>query len=186
MTALILNTHSTNEFIKEYSKEYINESSNDLSYINAYYSSQIKARILREISNSLNEYPVEDGYLHPLENLFCNHIQDSGYVAISCIQDIFTEKLSLDPSMAADILVLMGRIKYQIMGLPGILMSYVALTQTSSRLREAALKLIENWNPSLALVQSNLENYIQREEKAWLREYALEILKSLPKRSKKC
>lgn len=162
-----------------FTKEYINESTNDLSYVGGFFSIHRKDKILREVYSSLNEYPVEDGYLHPLESFFYNYIQDSGHVAVTCIQDIFMEKLSSDLPMAADILILIGRIESEIMFSPGILMSYVGLTQSSPRLREAGLRLIENWRPRLSMVQSNLESYIQKENKAWLRDYAIEILQSL-------
>lgn len=161
------------------SKPLLEQSSDNLDYIFR-PASKKKQVMMHEITSLLEDDPVQDGYSHPLEDLLKNYIQDTGHEAVSWIQDIFVDKISSQPLLAADILNCLGRLEPSIALSSGLLMTYLALAQSSICLREAGLRLIENWNLNHESVRTNLESFIQKESKPWLSEYASEILMSLP------
>lgn len=123
----------------------------------------------------LYDEPIEDGISHPAEDAIKNILKKDQTSDLDSIRNIFLEYIDINKSLAADILKVLGRIE-----LPGssewrYSLIKIGLKSESLEVRDAAMRVIENWEEStlIELLKKHVENI------DWLKEYQKGIIADL-------
>lgn len=127
-----------------------------------------------EVIHALNEEPIEDGYIHPAENIIEETIKAYQPYAGTWIQSLYIDNLS-NPTLAAGILRCIGRLNPRITQPWGSIMATGALLHPDVEVREAAVRAIE------MLEDPTIIGFLERREEKvpWLADYIKQVIKDL-------
>ena len=130
----------------------------------------------REFTNaillSLQREPVEAGQVGEADRIVEGAIKVNRLATLAWLNSLFIEKFD-SPSLAADILLLVGRLPYATSMPTGVTMAVGALSHREAIVKEAAIRAFERWaNAESLRVLENVSLEIK-----WLSDY-LECVKS--------
>jgi len=130
-------------------------------------------KLIRLIENE----PIEDGYLHPAEELIESVLDKFKTLSPQWIESVYSKNLVSHSTISASILRCIGRLPEVLVSPWAIKIANEALLQTNVELREAAIRAFENWGTEESL--ESLKKYISTENIPWLANYANQVIEDL-------
>jgi hypothetical protein len=156
--------------------------STSVSELSVYQQNPIYLESQKKFADKLVELitsePIEDGYLHPADELIEEAITKySAVTASDWIQLTYNKNIVLKPSISAGILRCVGRLPIEMSFSWGFLMAITGLKTDDLEIRESAVRAFENWGGKYSL--KALKHHVKSERKPWLVEYINQVIKDL-------
>lgn len=144
------------------SKEEINERSNTL---------------IKKIILSLQNEPIEDNFVHPVETLIENTLKEFGVEAENWIKSIYFRYCNDRPSLAAAILMCIGRLSPLITKSWAKELIIKGISHPDIEIRDASVVVLEKWGGEDSILI--LKQYVDNEKISWLSSYMRQVIEDL-------
>jgi hypothetical protein len=129
------------------------------------------------VLRSLEEESIEDGYLHSAESLLEKSLTTYKSDAPQWIQKMFHDQLERRPSVAAALLICLGRLNPAMVQPWAGQLARSALAHSRAEVRDAAVHAFEIWEDESALPL--LQAHVEREPVPWVASYARQVIAEL-------
>lgn len=120
---------------------------------------------------------LEDGLLHPAEFIIEDVLKVYKHSAPEWINDLYTQYISINSTISANILLTISRLKVDMVVPWGYKIVDQALKEQDIEIREAAVRAVESWGGEKGL--QLLKSYVDSEPIKWLADYTKKIIKEL-------
>ena len=137
---------------------------------------QENERFNRNLLDSFELEPVEEGYPHPAERIIEVALKNYNLTAIDWIKSIYLRNVER-PTVAAGILRCIGRLSSELTSTWGMVMAVCGLLRPDIEIREAAVRALEMWGGFESL--ASLKGYVHMEKTSWLKEYIEQVIVDL-------
>jgi hypothetical protein len=152
-----------------------NSSQKDIAFERAKDTSE-QRKFERNLIQSLEKEPFDNGYLHPAESIIKDALKKSNTLASQWIQSLYLENFTR-ATIAAGIIRCLGYIEPERTDhwIKAIVIS--GLSHVYIEVREAAVRSLENWGEYDSVVI--LRAYVELEKETWLKEYIQQVITDL-------
>lgn len=150
------------------------ESSSVENFLNTLRIEDLRDRFTSELLQALRQEPVEPGVLGQADSIIAKCLNENAMATTTWLGELFIDNFNR-PAVAANLLLLAGRMPYQVARPAGITMAISGLTHQNGAVQEAAIRAFENWATSDCL--RILEN-IQVQPR-WLNNYLEDVIRDL-------
>lgn len=154
--------------------QFSNDSSSLENNSNARRINDLKQRFTSELLQALKQESVEPGVLGRADSIISNCLQINELATTNWLSDLFIHNFDR-PTIAADILLLAGRLPYQTANPTLVTLAIGGLNHTNIAVQEAAIRAFENWAaPNSLKILENIQVHSE-----WLRDYLEDVKNDL-------
>lgn len=151
-----------------------NKSSSIENTLNNLRVEDLRENFTSELLQALRQEPVEPGVQGQADTIISKCLKTNKLATTTWLNELFIDNFNR-PALAADILLLAGRLSYQDAKPAGVTIAISGLTHKNGAVQEAAIRAFENWATPECL--QILEN-IQVQPK-WLSDYLEDVKRDL-------
>lgn len=135
---------------------------------------EFKKRFSKDLLQAIRADPIEPGQIGAADKLVSTCLNQNASATMSWLNDLFISNFH-KPSIAADLLLLIGRIPYDVARSVCVTMALAGLSHENAAVQEAAIRAFENWAD---IENLNTLKAVEVKPK-WLRAYLDEVLADL-------
>lgn len=117
---------------------------------------------------------IEDGYFHPAEKLIEDSLKSSKFDPNHWVYAMYFKNVDTEPTLAAAVLRLLGRVPTRQVGEWGLVIAINALSHRDVEVREAAVRALERWGGHEAF--NALKSRVDVESIPWLAAYIRQVI----------
>ncbi len=133
-----------------------------------------------DLLNALRDEPVIPGELGLADRILRDAISINAMAAMHWLSDFFLSRFAKSPTIASGIVMLVGRLPYEVANPTGVTVALSALVNKATSVQEAGIRAFENWanHESLKILQS------VSVKDGWLKRYLEKVIDDI--RSQLC
>lgn len=132
-------------------------------------------RFRDDLVHVFEEFPIEDGITHPADDIIEQAFRDDNHTCRDSLVRGFYEFKDLRPAISAAFLRCTARVDFAEIGVIGLSLAQDALDHNNIEIREAAVRMLENWGGNQAI-------HILRQHNdtiAWISRYIDQVIVDL-------
>lgn len=150
------------------------ESSSIENTLNTLRLDEFRDRFTSELLQALRQEPVEPGVIGQADAIITKCLKKNEIATTTWLSELFIDNFD-HPMVAADLLLLAGRLSYRVAKPAGIAMAISGLTHKNGAVQEAAIRAFENWaTPDCLRILENIQV-----QPKWLRDYLEDVKRDL-------
>jgi hypothetical protein len=130
-----------------------------------------------ELVSLLELEPIEDGYFNHAEKLIEDSLKLSKFDPNHWVYSTYVENMNANPTLAAAILRLLGRLQHGLVGPWGLSLAINGLSHNDIEVRDAAVRALEHWGGREAF--KALKTRADSETVHWLAAYIKQVIMDL-------
>lgn len=152
-----------------------NSSSSIENYLNTRSVDELRREFSTELLLALKQDPVEPGLTGQADAVVEKCIAKNALATMTWLNELFLENYDR-PTVASDILLLVGRLAYEVAQPAGVTMAISGLKHKNSAVQEAAIRALEYWASPKCL---NILGSVQELHPKWLNDYLEDVKRDL-------
>lgn len=135
---------------------------------------EFREHFTSELLQALRQEPVEPGVIGQADAIITKCLTKNVIATTTWLSDLFIDNFDR-PMVAADLLLLVGRLPYRVAKPAGIAMAISGLTHKNGAVQEASIRAFENWaTPDCLRILENIQV-----QPKWLHDYLEDVKRDL-------